>query len=129
MPFYDTRCTKGCGQFSDVFCLLDDLDDLRCSECGSAVVRLIGPVATIGPMPSKPYAFDQIGRTFESNSQWRDYQREHPEAKVVSKDSAHYRNFYDGIKNHCNDSARKQGFADHEDRTKKLKEKRNARGN
>ena len=129
MPLYDTSCTAGCGKFSDVFCLLENLEDLRCSECGSAVVRLIGSVATIGPTVSKPYAFDQIGRTFESNSQWREYQRKHPETKVVSKDSSYYRDFYDGIKNHCNDSARKQGFVDHEDRAKVMKEKRDARGN
>tara|TARA_Y100000361_G_C11125888_1_gene325901 strand:- start:817 stop:1209 length:393 start_codon:yes stop_codon:yes gene_type:complete len=112
MPLYDVRCTNGCGYFNDVFVLLKDSDKISCPSCGKPVVRLIRPVATVGPMPSKPLRVDQIGRTFESNEELRDYQRKNGDVEILSSSSNKWLKHKDIARNKAENRAKKQGFRD-----------------
>ena len=78
MPFYDFKCPSGCGYFGDIFVPLSEHGTTTCTECGDVLETVISEVALIGPMPSKPLVMKQLGRTFESGSEWRQYQRDNP---------------------------------------------------
>lgn len=121
MPTYDVRCTNGCGYFNDVFCLLADLEKLVCPECHRPVIRLISPVRTIGPTFSKPFEVNQIGKTFESKSDWDKYQQANPDVEILSATSTAWRNHVDTVKKRVNKKARNQGFNDNDDRKRYLK--------
>lgn len=121
MPLYDVRCTQGCGYFNDVFSLLADLEKLVCPECSYPVVRLISPVRTIGPTFSNPFKVDQIGRTFNSKSDWDSYQRDNPGTQVLSADSKAWRDHVDLVKNKADKKARTMGYHDREDMGRQLK--------
>lgn len=126
MPLYDVRCTAGCGRFEDIFVVLQEADSMECPKCSGSVVRLVSPVRAIGALFSKPIEHSQIGKSFETNEEFRQYKRDHPEAKFVEKDSVEWRSHYDAVRNHCDATSKKQGFRDNEDRGKFLKKKRNA---
>ena len=115
MPMYDVKCTAGCGYFEDVFALLADSDDLRCSECNHPVTILISPVRTIGPTFSKPLEIKQIGRTFHSQSDFRQYQRENPDVEILSPSSSKWQKHRDMARDKVEASAKKRGFNDSED--------------
>ena len=121
MPLYDVKCTAGCGYFNDVFCLLADVDEMICPECHKPVVRLISPVTTIGPTFSNPMVVDQIGKTFDSKSEWDKYQRENPGTQVLSANSRAWRDHVDMVKNKADKKARAMGYHDREDMGKQLK--------
>ena len=116
MPLYDVKCTAGCGHFEDVFARLGDIDRMVCSQCGAPVQRLIRPVMTVGPMPSKPLEVKQIGRRFESNSELREYARQNGDVEVLSATSQKWRKHVDTVKEKAERSAKKAGLNDREDR-------------
>ena len=126
MPLYDVRCTQGCGYFNDVFCLLAEVDSLVCPECHSPVVRLISPVRTIGPTFSKPLRVDQIGKEFESKSDWDKYQQENPDVEILSATSSKWRDHVDAVKNKIEKKAKREGFTDNEDRKRYLRAEQNS---
>jgi hypothetical protein len=121
MPTYDVKCPEGCGYFNDVFSLLADLDKMVCPECHAPVVRLISPVRTIGPTFSKPFQVDQIGKSFESKSDWDKYQQDNPDVQILSANSQSWRNHVDSVKDRIEKKAKRQGFRDNEDRKRHLK--------
>jgi putative FmdB family regulatory protein len=55
MPLYDATCAA-CGFGGEVWVALADYDarGVRCPDCGEWARRVIHPVPTVGPMPSKP---------------------------------------------------------------------------
>mgnify|MGYP003627445083 CR=1 FL=1 len=116
MPLYDVRCTDSCGYFNDVFVLLADIDKIICPSCSKPVVRLVRPVATIGPMPSKPLRVDQIGRSFESASDWRDYQQKNGDVEILSATGNKWRAHKDIVRTKAESKAKAQGFRDLEDK-------------
>jgi len=114
MPLYDIECER-CERFiADVFSPLSQTP--ICPFCNARARIVIRPVLTIGPMPSKPLKMPQIGREFTSNSQWRDYQKTHPEVKVVDKNDLYYDKFYTRVREKADKTAKKLGYNDHEDR-------------
>lgn len=116
MPLYDVRCTDGCGYFNDIFAVLAEANKISCPSCGKPVVRLIRPVATVGPMPSKPLRVDQIGRTFESNEELRDYQRKNGDVEILSSSSNKWQKHKDTARNKAEKRAKQQGFRDLDDK-------------
>lgn len=122
MPLYDVRCVSGCGYFNDIFVLLKDVDKIICPSCGQPVVRLVRPVATIGPMPSKPLRVDQIGRTFESNSELREYQRQNGDVEILSSTGDKWRKHKDIVRTKAESKAQQQGFRDLDDKRSHLKQ-------
>ena len=71
----------------------------------------------IGPMPSKPLVVKQIGRSFESAGEWRDYQRENPGCQVLSADSTAWKKHQDTVKEKVEVTSRKMGYRDFEHRS------------
>ena len=127
MPLYDVRCTAGCGYFDDVFCPLAALDDLRCSKCNHPVKILMSPVRTIGPTFSKPLEIKQIGRTFHSQSEFRQYQRENPDVEILSPSSSKWQKHRDTAREKVEASAKKRGFNDSEDMKRYAKKDQRAK--
>jgi hypothetical protein len=118
---YDVKCTAGCGYFEDVFALLADSDDLRCSECNHPVTLLISPVRTIGPTFSKPLEIKQIGRTFNSQSEFRAYQVANPDIEVLSPDGNAWQSHKDRAREKFESKARLRGYRDVAHMKKELK--------
>ncbi len=121
MPLYDVRCTRGCGYFNDVFCLLADVEQMICTECSAPVVRLISPVRTIGPTFSNPMVVEQIGKSFDSKREWDKYQQANPDTQVISANSKAWRDHVDVVKNKADKKARTMGYHDREDMGRQLK--------
>jgi len=114
VPIYDVKCTNGCGYFEDVFALLADVDDMRCSKCNESVVRVMSPVRTIGPTFSKPLVVDQIGRTFTSSKDWNNYQRANPDVEILSASSQSWRKHKDRAREKVELAAKRKGYRDSE---------------
>ena len=91
MPVYDFKCPDGCGYFNDIFVPLSEHGKTTCNSCGALLETVISEVALVGPMPSMPLVVDQVGRSFESTSEFNEYQRKNPDSAVVSADSTHWR--------------------------------------
>ena len=117
MPMYDFKCPDGCGYFNDIFVPLAQHGKTTCPECGALMTTVISEVALVGPMPSKPLVVAQVGRSFESGAEWRDYQRKNP-------DSTAWRKHRDKAAEKAEATARKMGYRDLADKkTKRRKEK------
>ena len=121
MPMYDFKCPAGCGYFHDIFVPLAQHGKTTCPECGALMSTVISEVALIGPMPSKPLVVKQVGKTFESGAEWREYQRKNPDCQIVSADSSEWRNHRDKVAAKADARARKMGFRDFEDRKNQRK--------
>jgi len=129
MPLYDVKCSDGCGVFEQVIPLQDIDKPIYCPDCTYPAFRIVSPVRTVGALFSKPIEFGQLGKSFETNSEFREYKESHPEALFVDKKSSQWRDHYDKVRNLCDSKSRKQGFRDHEDRITKLKKKAVAEAN
>lgn len=123
MPLYDVKCTKNCGR-QEAFAPLSQADSIKCPECGAPAIKLISPVMTVGAVFDKKIEFGQIGKKFETNAEFREYKKKHPEATFVNKNSKVWRDHYDQVRNHCDAKSKKQGFSDHEDRIKHLRKQK-----
>jgi len=123
MPVYAAQCEECGWEEDDFFVPLQDYDVLgvRCPECGEWAKRIILPVATIGPMPSKPLVVDQVGRTFDSSKQLREYMDQNPNAKVLSKNDSEWKAHKDWARNKCEARAKARGYDDHADYKRRTK--------
>ncbi len=121
MPVYDTACDSdhACGHFADVIILLADLDEAVCPSCGGPIRRLPRPVRTVGPMPSKPLTISQIGRSFTSPAQLREYKKSKPNAEFHAPDSIEWKNKVDRVRKKAEDRVKAWGYADREDYQKR----------
>tara|TARA_R110002110_G_scaffold162785_4_gene362270 strand:- start:7824 stop:8240 length:417 start_codon:yes stop_codon:yes gene_type:complete len=116
MPFYDFKCPDGCGYFADIFVPLAQHGKTTCPECDSLLTTIISEVALVGPMPSKPLVVDQIGRSFENGSDWRQYQKENPGFEILSAKSSAWEKHKAKARDKVEATARRQGFRDWEDK-------------
>lgn len=121
MPFYDFKCPDGCGYFNDIFVPLAEHGKTTCPECQGLLTTVIGDVATIGPMPSKPLVVNQIGRSFDNGADWRQYQNENPGFEILSADSSAWEKHKTKVREKVEATARRQGFRDLEDRRQQKK--------
>ena len=124
MPFYDFKCPSGCGYFGDIYVPLSEHGTTTSSECGDVLETVISEVALIGPMPSKPLVMKQLGRTFESGSEWRQYQRENPDCAMVSADSSAWREHKEAVRDKAEARARREGYRDFDDKKQRRKEEK-----
>ena len=124
MPFYDFKCPEGCGYFNDIFVPLAEHGSTTCPECSTLLTTVISEVGLIGPMPSKPLVVEQVGRTFESGSEWRQYQRENPDCEILSSDSTAWRKHRDKVVDKAEARARKGGYRDLADKKERRKKER-----
>ena len=124
MPVYDFKCPDGCGYFHDIYVPLSDHGTTTCPECAAVMTTVISEVALVGPMPSKPLVVDQVGRTFESGAEWRQYQRENPDCEILSSDSTAWRKHRDKVAEKAEARARKGGYRDLADKKERRKKER-----
>ena len=124
MPVYDFKCPDGCGYFHDIYVPLSEHGTTTCPECSAVMTTVISEVALVGPMPSKPLVVEQVGRTFESGAEWRQYQRENPDCEILSSDSTAWRKHRDKVAEKAEARARKGGSRDLADKKARRKKER-----
>jgi putative FmdB family regulatory protein len=123
MPLYDFKCPDGCGYFHDIFVPLSQQDKTTCPECKAVLTTIIRAVMTIGPMPSKPLVLDQVGRRFESVTEYRDYKRENADWDFLSPKSKAWQDHKDMAREKAEACAKRGGYIDLEDkRTRRKKD-------
>lgn len=121
MPLYVARCPEH-GEFETFLSLAErEKTGLLCIECAQESRVVIQPVRTIGPMPSKPLVIDQIGRSFTSQSEMRQYFKKHPDRRIVENNSQDFINHRDSARAKADKKAKQLGFNDVEDRKTRVK--------
>lgn len=118
MPTYNGKCDS-CGEFEDMMKASEYLKagGLTCPACGSAARTLIrNAPAIVGPLPSKTLEIDQIGQNFSSPEEKRSYFARRKDREIVSKNDSRWTEHYDSVRNHADQTAKAQGFRDHEDK-------------
>mgnify|MGYP003627987410 CR=1 FL=1 len=129
MPLYDFRCAGDCGYFEDMFIPLAEKDNAVCPKCKGSIIVRIGAVMTVGPMPSKPLRVAQIGRSFESASEVREYKKQNPGWEMESASSDSWRSHVDNTRERAERMAKKRGYRDlAQQHEKRKKEKAKRRG-
>lgn len=128
MILYEGRC-KPCNLiFDDVMSVAEfTASGLVCPDCAKPAERFYGqPPGISGPLPSKPLVIKHAGLSFTSQSQVKQYQRENPNARMMTKDDAHWRKHHDGVRAKAERRARARGYTDFEDqwRTQKREQER-----
>lgn len=125
MPTYDLHCSNCDSYVFDHVCRISDKDSVPCA-CGKLMeTAILSAPVTIGATFSKPLDFEkQLGRTFETNAEFRQYMREHPEAEVVSKSDAWYTSMRDRLRNRMDVTSRKKGYRDYDHEQSTLKAKK-----
>lgn len=113
MPVYDYFCDS-CGFEDEVYIKLDDFEStfVECPYCVLNMRRIISPVATIGPMPSKPLVADSIGKKFEKVEDLRNYLKANPDLEMYSSNDAAWIKRKDNIRDKAEKQAKKQGYRD-----------------
>jgi hypothetical protein len=95
--------------------------DVVCPSCEeSPLVFRPCPVLPIGILPTRPLDLTtQMGVKFETNEQLKTWERQN-DVHLESTDSAAWKSRVDSTKNRADKIAQKQGFADLEDKRKKV---------
>ena len=111
---YEGKCVDlDCGIFEEILSLREyEAKGLTCPTCAGDAKTVIHPIRTIGATSTRPVVMNQIGQSFESNSQMRNYFKKHPGRHVIDKDSAEWRNMYDDTRNSADEASRAKGFTD-----------------
>jgi len=124
MPFYDFKCPDGCGYFHDIYVPLAEHGKTTCPECETVLETVISEVALVGPMPSKPLVVEHIGRSFESASEWKQYQRDNPGYEILSADSQAWDKHRTKAYEKAEARAKAQGYRDFEDKKQTRKKEK-----
>lgn len=117
MPLYDMVC-DACGAFHDgvLMSIAEHDEGMDCERCGAPTRTVIGAVAVVGPMPSKPYVLGGADVEVRSVEELRAYERENPTHRVLSKDDSWMRAHRDRARERAERVARGQGYRDWEHR-------------
>ena len=119
MPIYEVICDE-CG-YGEEYSKIAVRDNIKCSECGSNVERVISPVTTIGIVWDKKVSISQIGKTFNSNAEMRQYEKENPGFTFMTRGSPEWRAKRDHSRNRVEKLAKRSGFRDWDDMQQKNK--------
>ena len=110
---------------------LKDLMDWqpKCPICDSPVSVIVPPVLTVGPMESKPIDLTRsVGRKFTSNAQWREYQKQNPNARPVSVTDQSWKDHYNAVRELADQRAIKQGYGGFYEKQEQLKKEKKEAG-
>lgn len=123
---FDARCPD-CQREEELLEHRGEFCPERC-PCGTAYtaeMRIFGAYAhaPVGVFLTKPLEVSQIGRTFTSNSEWREYQKQNPDARVVSPGDRYWRDFRDRAREKAETHARRAGFRDLDERREYIRNK------
>jgi len=94
---------------------------LLCPKCGHKARTVLHAPPTIGPMPSKPLVIDQIGQTFHSRAEEREYFKRRPDRRIVDPSDSSFLKLKDKAREDAEKMATRQGFRDLDDRRVKVK--------
>jgi|15BtaG_2_1085339.scaffolds.fasta_scaffold00081_20 hypothetical protein len=132
MPVYMERCLDPeCGIEQETYWKLADIEEHghRCEECGGPASNVLFPTVQSGPTDTHPFRVDQIGKTFTTKSQLREYEGKH--GVFHDPKDKEWRDHYDHVRNLAEDRSKEAGFRDLNHRreyTKKEAEKKRAVG-
>jgi putative FmdB family regulatory protein len=120
MPLYDARCSDH--GVHEVFQTLADFDKgLQCPECDKPMLRIVSPVAQAGPSDDRPLQIKQIGKTFTTKTQLKEYLKQNPDCEMVSSSSNSWKNFKSTARESADEYYRVKGYRDKEDYRKNIR--------
>jgi len=108
MPWYDLDCPK-CGVLNDEPRSVEKRE--ICPECGGPCSVLLAPTRTVGIVFSNAQRSNQLGVTWNSNKEKRDWMKAHPNVVEMTKGDANERAFSQQMKQDMHDSLKKQGMS------------------
>ena len=112
MIMYDHDCPN-CGFREDVLQHHSKHD--VCPDCGSKVRVIVAAVPTHGIVFSNAETSNQLGITWHSNKEKRDWMKAHPKAVAVEKDSQADKDFKYSLREKAENAVQKNGFKDVQD--------------
>ncbi|MHC4619439.1 MAG: hypothetical protein ACYTEQ_16960 [Planctomycetota bacterium] len=104
---YDLDCPN-CGFLEDEIRAVDERE--ICPRCEGPCKVVLAPTMTVGIVFSNAEVSSQLGRTFETNKQKRDFLKEHPNMKPMEKGGVDDRAHRDMIQVKADRTAKKLGF-------------------
>lgn len=104
---YDMRC-QDCGDEWEIACSYEERADKRCPACYGPLTHVIRGCGLTGALPSKPITFGSM--QFETNREFRNFMRENPRAREVSKSDSSFKNLHDRLSEKRESNAKKMGF-------------------
>ena len=119
MPLYDARCPEHGRQ--EVFQTLAQFQEgLKCPICEKEMLRIVSPVTQCGPSEDRPLNIKQIGKTFTTQSQVKEYLKENPGCEMVSSSSKPWKDLKHSAREDADDHYKQQGYTDKEDYRKNI---------
>jgi putative FmdB family regulatory protein len=110
MPIYEIFCEE-CGP-GEEYSKVADRDNIRCPDCHREVERILSPVTTVGVVWDKCLEVPSIGRTFRSNAEVRQYEKENPGFAFMTKDSPEMKRKREVSRNRVERLAKRSGYSD-----------------
>tara|TARA_R100000234_G_scaffold72188_1_gene44495 strand:+ start:51 stop:452 length:402 start_codon:yes stop_codon:yes gene_type:complete len=110
MPIYEIFCEE-CGP-GEEYAKVADRDNIHCPGCHRRVERILSPVTTVGIVWDNRVHVPQIGRTFQSNSEMRQYEKDNPGFAFMTKNSPEWRKKLDRSRERVDKLAKRSGFSD-----------------
>ena len=112
MPIYEIQCEE-CGP-GEEYAKIADRDSIPCPTCEGETRRILSPVKTVGIVWDNRVHVPQIGRTFQSNSEMRQYEKENPGFAFMTKESPEWQKKRDRSRERVEKHAKRAGFSDWE---------------
>ena len=107
MPLYDIQCSD-CGLIEDVICPSEERN--TCPEClKPAKMKPIMPRSS-GIIWANAEHSSQLGRTFHTNKEKRDWLRAHPNVSEITTGSAEDRRVREGLQDQADKAVQKGGY-------------------
>jgi len=106
MPIYDQRCGN-CG-INEAYCYVDERH--TCQLCGGKCDLVPAPFRAIGIVFSNAETSKQLGVTWETNQQKRDWFKKHPNVMPVTKGSQEDKDFAASIRGRADTLVKGVGF-------------------
>tara|TARA_R110000824_G_scaffold241029_2_gene429747 strand:- start:352 stop:654 length:303 start_codon:yes stop_codon:yes gene_type:complete len=79
------------------------------------MLRIVSPVAQAGPSEDRPLRINQIGKTFTTQGQLKEYLKENPECAMVSSSSSQWKDLKHSAREDAEDHYKQQGYKGKED--------------
>ena len=109
MPLYDIQCSD-CGLIEDVICPSEERN--TCPEClKPAKMKPIMP-RSAGIIWANAEQSNQLGRTFHTNKEKRDWLKAHPNVSEITTGSTEDRHMRANLQDRADKAVQKKGFKD-----------------
>ena len=120
MPIYDQNCPK-CG-VHEVFCRKEERHN--CRKCGEPCSRIPGVMHAQGIIWDNAETNKQLGVTWHTNEEKRQWMKRHPNAIPMEKGSKEDRDFKQAIRTREDRVLKNAGFNNVEDFKREAKKKK-----